>query len=96
VLMGIDRELILKVAKNAKLSLTDEEIEEFVPQFQEVLEAFSKLREVDTEKTGVSAHPVGVRNVVREDDPGECVDRESILSNTKHKKDGYFVGPKAL
>ena len=39
----VDRNLILRVADNAKLSLTDKEIDEFLPQLKEVLEFFSSI-----------------------------------------------------
>ncbi len=94
--MEVDRELILKVAKNAKLSLSGEELNEFVPQFKEILASFEKLNEVDTQKVEPSMHPVPLKNKVREDTPRPSVSQEEILSNTKHKKEGYFVGPKAL
>lgn len=94
--MDVDRDLILKVARNARLSLSEGEMGEFVPQFREILESFSRLREVDTSGVVPSTQPVPVRNVLREDVPGACVSQEDILSNTRHRRDGYFVGPKAI
>ena len=94
--MNIDKALILNVAKNARLHLTEQELEEFVPQFKEILETFSQLNEVTTDNTPLSIHPVEIRNVTREDTPKPCTSQEDILANTKHKKDGYFLGPKAL
>ena len=94
--MEVNEELILKVAKNAKLSLTEAEVKEFVPEFKEILEAFSKLNEVDTQGVKPSLQPVKIKNVTREDVAASSVSQEEILSNTIHKKNGYFMGPKAL
>ena len=94
--MKIDKQLIEKVAKNARLKLTDKEIKEFIPQFKEILDTLSKLKEVNTENTKVSIQPVEIKNITRKDEIGKCFTTEEILSNTKHKKNNYFLGPKAL
>ncbi len=94
--MEINKELISKVAKNARLKLTDKETEEFVPQFKEILNSFSSLDKVKTEGVKPSFHPVDIRGALREDTPRECIKTEELLKNTKHKKGNYFLGPKAL
>lgn len=94
--MEVNKELIIKVAKNAKLNLSQEEIKEFIPQFNEILNAFSKLDKVNTNNVKPSFHPIEIKNSTREDKEKECVTQEEILKNAKHKKDSYFLGPKAL
>jgi len=95
--MAVDKELIKHVSKVARLNLSDNEIEIFVPQFKEILEAFSVLDEVDVKGTNMSIQPVNVRNVLREDVPRECFSQKTALSQAKNnKKDGYFKGPKAV
>ncbi len=95
-IMEISRELISRVAENAKLDLTEEEIREFTPQLKEVLEFFSEIDKADTKGIEPSMQPVEIRNVMREDKRGESLSQEEALSNTEHKKDGYFKGPKAV
>lgn len=94
--MNVDEEMIRHVAEVARLELTDEEVKRFVPQLKEVLDAFSKLQEVDTENCDPSFHPVKMKNALREDVPTECLTQEEALSCTKLKKDGYFKGPRAM
>lgn len=94
--MKVDKELIKRVADNAKLSLTDKEINEFVAQLKDVLEHFSKIAEVDTGGIEQSIQPVGLKNVLREDRIEKSLSQEEALANTEHKKDGYFKGPKAI
>lgn len=94
--MKVDRELIEKVASVARLKLTDSEINEFIPQLKEILKSFSKIDEVDTEGIKPSFHPVELKNMMREDKQGKCLAQEEALSNTSHKKDGYFKGPRAV
>lgn len=94
--MKIDRELIRKVAENARLKLTDKEIEEFAPQLKEILDAFSKIDEVDTANVKPSVQPVEIKNVLREDKIEPSLKQEEALANSKNKKDGYFKGPRAV
>ena len=94
--MKIDKELILNVAKNARLNLTEEEIEEFLPQFKEILNTFSKIDKVKTKDVKASFQPIELKNVYREDEIKKCLSQEDALKNTIHKKDGYFKGPKII
>ena len=95
--MKVDEKLIKHVAGVARLNLTEKEVKKFVPQFKEILDAFSVLDEIDVKNTKMSIQPVEVRNVLRKDEAGECFSQEKALSQVKsHKKDGYFKGPKAL
>ena len=94
--MKIDKELILKVAKNARLKLTGNEIEEFLPQLKDILDNFEKIKNVDTKNVKEIFHPIEIKNNFREDAVEKSLTQEEALSNTKHKKDGYFKGPKAL
>ncbi len=94
--MEINRELILRVAKNARLKLTEEEMSEFTPQFKEILNAFTEISVLKTDNVKPSFHPVELKNSVREDIPKKCVDTDELLKNARHKKGKYFMGPKAL
>lgn len=92
----VDRELLLKVAANARLNLAEAEIKKFLPQLEAVLESFSKLDGLDVSKEEPSFQPLPLKNVFREDKAGKCLSREDALSNTQHKKDGYFKGPRVV
>lgn len=94
--MRVDKELIKHVAETARLKLTDKEITIFTPQLKEVLETFSKIDQVDIKNTKPSFQPIELRNILREDKKEPCLSQSQSLSNTKHKKDGYFKGPSAV
>ena len=93
-MVNINKELIQHVANVARLKLTDKEIEKFLPQLKEVLEAFSKLNEVNTDKVEPSFQPVEMKNVMREDELGLCLTQDDALLNAKNRKNSYFKGPK--
>ena len=94
--MKVDKELIEHVAELARLKLTNEEIEKFLPQLKEILDAFSKLDEIDVKDVKPSFQPIDLKNVMREDKAEQCLTQEEALSLTEHKKDGYFKGPRAV
>ena len=80
----------------ARINLTEQEVEKFVPQFKEILEAFSKLDEVDVKSVEPSFQPVELKNALREDKIESSLAQEQALKNSKNTKDGYFKGPKAV
>ncbi len=92
--MKIDKELLERIANNARLELTEAEKKEFEMQLSDVLESFSKLDELETKNIEPSFHPVKIGQSFREDSIGKCLTQEEALSNTKHKKEGFFKGPK--
>jgi aspartyl-tRNA(Asn)/glutamyl-tRNA(Gln) amidotransferase subunit C len=93
--MKIDEELIRKIAQNARLKLKDEEVKEFLPQLNDILEYFEVLK--NAEATGSpSFHPVEIKDVFREDVVEESLTQEQALQNAENKKDGYFKGPKVV
>ena len=94
--MEIDRKLLEHVAEVARLKLTEQEINKFLPQLQEALEFFLQLEEVDTSGVKPSFQPVELKNIMREDIEKECLTQDEALSQTEHKKDGHFKGPRAV
>ncbi|HLF54215.1 MAG TPA: Asp-tRNA(Asn)/Glu-tRNA(Gln) amidotransferase subunit GatC [Candidatus Nanoarchaeia archaeon] len=94
--MNITPEIVKRVAANARLTLKEDEVKHFAAEMKDIISMFEKLAEVDTSNVEPSFHPIPVKNVSREDVPGECLDREKALSLTPHKKDGYFRGPKVV
>ena len=94
--LNVDKELIERVAQNARLNLTKKEVEKFLPELKEVLEFFSKIDELKVDKEEPSFQPIEMKNVLREDKVTKCLTQEEALSNTKNKKDGYFKGPRVL
>jgi len=92
----IDSALLKRVAQNARIILTKDEEKEFLPQLKEVLESFSVLSELDVSKEKPSFQPIEIKNLFREDTMKTCLPVEEALSNTSHKKDSYFKGPKVI
>ena len=94
--MEVDKKLLEHVAELARIRLSEEEIRKFIPQLNETLEFFSKLKEINTENIKSSFQPVELKNIMREDKEEKCLSQDDALSLTEHKKDGYFKGPRAV
>ena len=93
---SITMAVLEKVAENARLSLSKEEKKRFLKELGEILEAFSIIDEADVDSLLPSFQPVKVINVFREDVAKKCLSQQEALSGTKHKKQGYFLGPRVL
>lgn len=92
----VTEKLVKKVAAVARLDLTKEEVEEFTSQLSDVIKWFDELAKVDTKNVEPSFHPLKTENVFRDDEVGECLSQDESLSNTSHKEDGFFKGPKSV
>lgn len=99
VKIEVTKELVKRTAENARISLTDEELEKFTTQLSEVIvESFNKLDEVDTTNTEPSFQPVKQQNHFRKDEVSESLSQEEALSNVKEdlREKGYMKGPKVI
>ncbi|MFB6086783.1 MAG: Asp-tRNA(Asn)/Glu-tRNA(Gln) amidotransferase subunit GatC [Halodesulfurarchaeum sp.] len=85
----VDSEAVKRVAALARVELDDEEIDDFVPQFREILGYFDTLEEVPD----VESEPDLV-NVMRADEVEESLPQEAALQNATASEDGRFKGPR--
>ena len=76
----ISRSDVEHVAKLARLGLTEEEIDRLVGQLSRILEAVSKLSEVDTSAVGPTAQVIALENVMRDDVARPGISREAALA----------------
>jgi aspartyl-tRNA(Asn)/glutamyl-tRNA(Gln) amidotransferase subunit C len=90
----IDINTVKRVAKIARIDLTEEEIKKFTEELSSILDAFKELDKVDTKNIQPSFHPQELKNVWREDKT-EKFDWQP-LANTKHKEGKYFKGPRIV
>jgi aspartyl-tRNA(Asn)/glutamyl-tRNA(Gln) amidotransferase subunit C len=94
--MEINHELIKRISTVARIDLTDYEIEKYTTQLKDVFEYFKEIDSVDTQGLEPSFQPIKMRDSLREDIVKESISQESALKNSKHTKDGFFLGPKSV
>ena len=91
----ITREEVLHVARLARLELSDEEVERFGEQLSEILEAVSKVSELDLADVPPTAHPLDVANAWAEDEPHACLPLEDVFANAPDREGDLFKVPPA-
>lgn len=91
----ISSDTVRKVAATARLELTDAEIAKFSRDLSDILAAFRDLDKVQTDEKP-SFQPLEIRDVLRGDVAENGLSQEQALSNTKHRENGFFRGPRAV
>ncbi len=90
----VDEKLVKEIASLARLDLTEEETQTFIPQFQDILKYFSILNELDTENVPPAYLSSINKSVTREDEIEESIPTKEFLGNAPQSKDDYVVIPR--
>jgi len=91
--MAIDRKQLLHVARLARLELREDEIERLEGQLNDILDAVSKVSELDLSDVPPTSHPLDVVNVWAGDEPRPCLTVEEALANAPEREGAYFKVP---
>ena len=86
----LTREEVLHVARLARISLTEEEIEKYQVQLKTLLDDVEKIKEVELNNDDKLIAPVDHTTECREDIAGEMLDSEEIMKNVP-VSNGNFV-----
>lgn len=92
----IDVDQVRKVAKLARLALTEAEIEEFTGQLGAILGYVEKMNELDTSQVEPLAHCLPISNILRPDEVQESLGTERTLANAPDSDGPFFRVPKIL
>jgi aspartyl-tRNA synthetase len=84
------------VAKLARLSLSDSEIEGYRKDLNSILNYVESLEEIDTKGVKPMSHVMETRNIWREDIPIDTGKPEDLLTNAPVKEKGCFKVPRIL
>jgi aspartyl-tRNA(Asn)/glutamyl-tRNA(Gln) amidotransferase subunit C len=93
--MAIDRDLLLHVAHLARLELRDDEVERLGAQLNDIIEAVSKVSELDLSDVPPTSHPHDVVNVWAEDEPHASLSVDEALANAPDREGSMFRVPPA-
>jgi aspartyl-tRNA(Asn)/glutamyl-tRNA(Gln) amidotransferase subunit C len=93
--MAITREEVLHVARLARLELSEEDVERFREQLSAILDAVSKVSELDLSDVPPTAHPLEIANAWAEDDPHACLSVGDAFANAPDREDDFFRTPPA-
>ena len=94
--MQISKEEIIHIAKLANLSLTEEEIDKYTNDMEEILTFANTVNNVNTDGIEDSLGANGNYNVFRKDEIEEFGDRDALLQNAPSQDEGMFQIPKVI
>jgi aspartyl-tRNA(Asn)/glutamyl-tRNA(Gln) amidotransferase subunit C len=91
--VAISREDVLHVAALARLDLTEDEVGRLEQQLNAILEAVSKVSELDLEDIPPTSHPLDVVNVFGADEPRPSLSLEDVFANAPAREGDLFRVP---
>lgn len=89
-------ETVRKVARLARIQLTEADVDRFTRQLGQVLGYVEMLGELNTDGVEPLAHPLEIENVLREDEPTPSLSQDAALSNSPKSDGKYFLVPQIL
>ncbi|HJA73300.1 MAG TPA: Asp-tRNA(Asn)/Glu-tRNA(Gln) amidotransferase subunit GatC [Candidatus Limosilactobacillus faecipullorum] len=89
----LGREAAKHVAELAKLSFTDEELDQFVPQLEDTMHLFDDLQKMDTTGVEPMYSPTQEVNVMREDVAVPSGQKDALLANAPETDKGLIKVP---
>ena len=91
--MSILRDQVLHVARLAHLDLSDEEVERLTAELGAILDAVSKVSELDLDDVPPTSHPLALVNAWAEDVPHESLSLEDVFANAPAREGDLFRVP---
>ncbi len=77
----VSKEEVKHIADLSMLNLTDEEIEKYTANMQDIVEFANTINNLDTDGVTESAFALDTYNVFRKDEVRESFDRDTLLKN---------------
>jgi aspartyl-tRNA(Asn)/glutamyl-tRNA(Gln) amidotransferase subunit C len=87
---------IEKVARLARLKLTEEEKATFGNQLEQILNYMEQLNGLDTTGVEPTSHAIPISNVFKEDEVKPSLPRKEVLLIAPDEEDGHFKVPKII
>jgi aspartyl-tRNA(Asn)/glutamyl-tRNA(Gln) amidotransferase subunit C len=91
--VSISREDVLHVASLARLDLTEDEVERLTVELGAIIEAVSKVSELDLADVPPTSHPLALVNAWAEDEPQPSLPLEDVFANAPAREADLFRVP---
>ena len=93
---GITRAEVAHLAKLARLTLTDEQLDHYAEQLTVIIESVARVSEVAKEDVPATSHPLPLINVTRPDVVQPGLATEDALAMAPAREDDRFRVPRIL
>ena len=90
----ISEERVRHVANLARLGLTEDEVKRMSGQLDAILESIDQIGELDLEDVPPTTNALNLTNVLRPDEPRQCLLPEEALSTAPEAVDDLFAVPR--
>ncbi|WP_423142052.1 Asp-tRNA(Asn)/Glu-tRNA(Gln) amidotransferase subunit GatC [Parablastomonas sp. CN1-191] len=94
--MSVSQETVAKVAKLARIAMTDEEVAAMVPELNGILAWVEQLGEVDVSGVAPMASVIPGALHLRDDVVTDGGVRDAVLANAPAPEHGFFGVPKVI
>lgn len=92
----LDEGQVRHVAKLSRLKLGEADVPRYAGQLTSILDYVAQLSEVKVDGVEPMAHPLPLRNVLREDEVRPSLPVEKVLENAPERDGAFFAVPKVL
>ena len=94
--MSVSDADVKKIAKLARLRLSEDEIALYGGQLTKILDSMTELSKCDTTGIAPTTSVLGAVNVMRDDIPAPFEDTEALLANAPERDGPYFKVKKVI
>ncbi len=94
--MKLNTNTINKIAKLARIRLSEKEADEFLKDINSILDWVEQLNEVNTDKIDPLTNISSSALTKRKDEAQDMNSSDEILQNSPDKLEGYFAVPKVV
>ncbi|HUI39821.1 MAG TPA: Asp-tRNA(Asn)/Glu-tRNA(Gln) amidotransferase subunit GatC [Methanothrix sp.] len=92
----ITRDDVSHISWLASVKIEDAEKDEFVEQFNSILDYFHQLDEVNTDGVEPTYRVMELANIFRDDIACQSLSQEEALRNAPRRENGYFKSPRIV
>jgi aspartyl-tRNA(Asn)/glutamyl-tRNA(Gln) amidotransferase subunit C len=94
--MEFDKNSTLKLAKLARLSLNDKQLDSLEKDLTSIVSFIDQLKEINTDKIDPTSNSLNQDLVLRDDIAENKLSNEDLLRNVPDSELGFFVVPKVI
>ena len=92
--MSVTKKEVEHIAELARLKFSDEELESYTEELNQILAYVEKLNELDTENVEPLSYPIENENTLRKDETKECVTQKEALKMLPGQMINFLKYPK--
>ena len=94
--MEFDKKSLLKLGKLARISISDDKLNNLSKDLNSILEFVDQLKEIKTDQVDPTSNSLNQKLEVRDDKVDSKNSAEDILENAPEKEMDFFVVPKVI